>query len=121
MFGFRRLRVKRIVLIISLISGYLFGQQSELKNLKVLPYKTKREVVKYMKSVIAPELGVKCSFCHNMTDYSSDEKDHKKVARQMIAMVQQSNKTMNDLNFHEISCWVCHRGNAHPEHPPKKK
>jgi hypothetical protein len=56
-----------------------------------------------------------------MTDYSSDEKDHKKVARQMIAMVQQSNKTMNDLNFHEISCWVCHRGNEHPEHPPKKK
>ncbi|MBT6782875.1 MAG: photosynthetic reaction center cytochrome c subunit, partial [Candidatus Marinimicrobia bacterium] len=59
--------------------------------------------------------------CHNMNDYSSDEKDNKIVAREMMDMVQQSNKTMNELNFHEISCWVCHRGNKHPEHPPKEK
>ena len=28
---------------------------------------------------------------------------------------------MNNLNFHDISCWVCHRGNEHPDHPPEKK
>ena len=39
----------------------------------------------------------------------------------MMAMTISANKTMNDLNFHEISCCVCHRGNNHPEHPPKKK
>ena len=39
----------------------------------------------------------------------------------MMAMVNTANQTMNELNFHEISCWVCHRGNEHPEHPPKKK
>ena len=49
------------------------------------------------------------------------KKDNKKVGRQMMAMTISANKTMNDLNFHEISCWVCHRGNNHPEHPPKKK
>jgi photosynthetic reaction center cytochrome c subunit len=97
------------------------GQKSQLKNVKVLPFKTKREIVTFMKTIVAPELGVKCNFCHNMNDYSSDEKDNKIVAREMMDMVQQSNKTMNELNFHEISCWVCHRGNKHPEHTPKKK
>jgi len=43
------------------------------------------------------------------------------VARKMMAMVNTANQTMNELNFHEISCWVCHRGNEHPEHPSKKK
>lgn len=108
-------------MLVGILTGFLLAQKSELKNVQVLPYKTKRELVKFMKTVIAPELGVKCNFCHNLTDYSSDEKDNKKVARQMMAMVKQSNKTMKDLNFHEISCWVCHRGNEHPELTPKKK
>ena len=113
--------MKKIIVIFGLLVGFLSAQKSDLKNVKVLPYKTKRELVKFMKSVVAPEVGGKCNFCHNMTDYSSDEKDHKKVARQMMAMVQNANKTMNNLNFHEISCWVCHRGNEHPDHPPEKK
>ena len=113
--------MKKIIVIFGLLVGFLSAQKSDLKNVKVLPYKTKRELVKFMKSVVAPELGVKCNFCHNMTDYSSDEKDHKKVARKMMTMVNTANKTMNELNFHEISCWVCHQGNNHPEHPSKKK
>jgi response regulator RpfG family c-di-GMP phosphodiesterase len=78
----------------------MVGQKRELKNVKVLPFKTKRELVSFMKTVVAPELGVKCNFCHNLTDYSSDEKDHKKVARKMMAMVNTANQTMNELNFH---------------------
>ena len=50
-----------------------------------------------------------------------DEKGHKKVAREMMAMTINANKTMKDLNFHEISCWVCHRGENHPLNPSKKK
>ena len=113
--------MNKIVFTIGFIFAFLVGQQSELKNVKVLPYTKKRDLVKYMKSVVVPELGVKCSFCHNLSDYSSDEKGHKKIAREMMAMTMDANKTMNDLNFHEISCWVCHRGNNHPQHPPKKK
>ena len=113
--------MKKNVFTIGFIFTFLVGQQSELKNVTVLPYTKKRDLVKYMKSVIVPELGVKCSFCHNLSDNSSDEKAHKKVAREMITMTMNANKTMKDLNFHEVSCWVCHRGNSHPEHPPKKK
>ena len=49
----------------------LFGQQSELKNVKLLPFEKKREVVSYMK-IVTKELGVKCSFCHIPNDYTSD-------------------------------------------------
>lgn len=113
--------MKKVVFTMGFIFGFLFGQQSELKNVKVLPYTKKRDLVKYMKSVVASELGVKCNFCHNLSDYSSDEKGHKKVAREMMAMTINANKTMKDLNFHEISCWVCHRGENHPLNSPKKK
>ena len=113
--------MKKVVFTMGFIFGFLFGQQSELKNVKVLPYTKKRDLVKYMKSVVASELGVKCNFCHNLSDYSSDEKGHKKVAREMMAMTINANKTMKDLNFHEISCWVCHGGENHPLNPPKKK
>ena len=97
--------MKKVMIIVLFLTGFMVGQKRELKNVKVLPFKTKRELVSFMKTVVAPELGVKCNFCHNLTDYSSDEKDHKKVARQMMAMVQQSNKTMNDLNFHAYGRW----------------
>jgi len=112
--------MKKIIIIVCIFFSVALGQKSELKNVKVLPFTEKREVVKYMKSVVAKELGVKCSFCHNMTDYASDEKDHKKVAREMMVMTMNANKTMKNLNFHDISCWVCHRGNKHPDHPPNK-
>ena len=88
--------MNKIVFTIGFIFAFLVGQQSELKNVKVLPYTKKRDLVKYMKSVVVPELGVKCSFCHNLSDYSSDEKGHKKIAREMMAMTMDANKTMND-------------------------
>ena len=53
--------MKKIIVIFGLLVGFLSAQKSDLKNVKVLPYKTKRELVKYMKSVVAPELGVKCN------------------------------------------------------------
>ena len=111
--------MKKIIFILFLSLSTGFPQKNELKNLKVLSYTKKSDLVKYMK-VVSKELGVKCSFCHVTSDYSIDKKDNKKVARQMMTMTISANKAMNDLNFHEISCWVCHRGNNHPEHPPKK-
>lgn len=90
--------------------------KSELKNVTALPFTTKKEIVSYMKKVIAPELGVKCKFCHNMRDYSSDEKEPKLVAREMIRMVDGINKnTMKKLGHRDVSCWVCHRGQSTPE------
>ena len=93
--------MKKSTFIFFLFLSTVFSQKNELKNLKVLSYTKKSDVVKYMK-VISKELGVKCSFCHVTKDYSDDKKDQKKVAREMIIMTMNANKTMNTLNFHEI-------------------
>ena len=44
----------------------------------------------------------------NLTKIYSDSKN-KKV-----------NKALNNLNFKEVSCWTCHRGNKIPERSPFK-
>ncbi len=114
--------MKNILIALTLVFGLIGAQtKSQLKNVQVLPFAKKKEIVRYMKTVIAPELGVKCSFCHNLMDYSSDQKDHKIVARAMIKMVKEANKnTMAKLNFSDISCYVCHRGEKYPPTKPKK-
>lgn len=94
--------------------------QSELKNVQVLPFTSKSEIQSFMKKTVASELGVKCNFCHNITDYSSDEKENKIVAREMMKMVKYINSnTLKPLKLHEISCWNCHRGKAELEHREK--
>ncbi len=106
----------KIVSLFIFISILLGGEKSELKNVQVLSFKTKADILKYMKKTIAVELGVKCKFCHNISDYSSDENDHKRVAREMMRMVININtETMKPLEKQEITCWVCHRNQKSPE------
>jgi photosynthetic reaction center cytochrome c subunit len=62
---------------------------------------------------IATSLGQNCTFCHVVPNYEDDSKHTKTVARQMIQMELDINKT----NFHgnvEVTCNTCHRGSAHP-------
>lgn len=69
-----------------------------------------------MKTKVAKSLGVKCNFCHNIKDYSSDEKAYKTVGREMMKMVKDINENvMAPLKFDPISCWTCHRGDEFPE------
>ncbi len=106
-------------MILLLTTALLFaqeGQKSELKNVMVLPYTKKADIIKYMKKTVSPELNVKCNFCHDMRDYSSDENEHKIIAREMMQMVMDINKkTLQPLKLDTITCWVCHRGNTDPE------
>ena len=75
-----------------------------------------------MKS-ISKDLGVKCSFCHNMNDKSLDTK-HKIIAREMMIMqsnlntqffAQMGDSLSQNQNSPQISCWTCHRGSKVPE------
>ena len=100
--------------IVFLMLMVLFGQQSELKNVKLLPFEKKREVVSYMK-IVTKELCVTGSVSNIPNDYASDKKANKIVAREMIAMTMSANKVLNNLNFKEVSCWTCHRGNRIPD------
>ena len=104
-----------IILTINMLIG-------DAGNMQVLSFDSKKELKKYMKS-ISKDLGVKCSFCHDMNDKSLDTK-HKIIARDMIIMQNNLNRQffgqMGDSLSHnqntlQISCWTCHRGSKIPE------
>ena len=103
-----------IILTISILIG-------DAGNMQILSFDSKKELKKYMKS-ISKDLGVKCSFCHNMNDKSIDTK-HKIIAREMIIMQNNLNNqffskqtdSLKKEHATQISCWTCHRGSKVPE------
>ncbi len=114
------------------------------KNLQVLPKDMPRNQVTAMMRTFAMALGVRCEHCHaedpNATavaadapaggrggrgggpqlDYSLDDKETKKVAREMLKMVMDINgkylpTTGREVNeFNRVSCETCHHGLAKP-------
>ncbi len=96
--------------------------QDKPKNLQVLDFESERELKKYMKTV-QKDLGVKCTFCHDLNDKSIDT-EHKLVAREMMKMQKNLNKQyfamigdslLKHENALQISCWTCHRGTKEPQ------
>ena len=96
--------------------------QEKPKNLQVLDFESVRDIKKYMKT-IQKNLGVKCTFCHDINDKSIDT-EHKIIAREMMKMQIELNKGFfaqigDSLLKHEnplqISCWTCHRGSKKPQ------
>ena len=102
--------------------------QEKPKNLQVLDFESVRDIKKYMKT-IQKNLGVKCTFCHDINDKSMDT-EHKIIAREMMKMQIDLNKSFfaqigDSLLKHEntlqISCWTCHRGSKKPQLVRPKK
>ena len=108
----------RFYYILFFIASVLFS--NEFKNLKVLEIDDRNELKKYMKS-ISKDLGVKCSYCHDLDDKSLDT-DTKDITREMIKLTRYLNDLLNVApTEHEkyktlVSCWTCHHGSPNPEH-----
>ena len=110
-----------VLTMLSIVSSLVF-MQDKPKNLQVLDFESERNLKKYMKS-ISKDLGVKCKYCHDLNDKSIDT-DHKNIARKMMRMQMDLNKSFfallgDSLQMHEemtqISCWTCHRGTKEPQ------
>ena len=123
-------QLKRLIGIFTILSFVtsLGIMQEEPKNLQVLDFESVRELKKYMKT-IGKDLGVKCTFCHDLNDKSIDT-DHKLIAREMMIMQQDLNKNYFAMigdsllkleNEMPISCWTCHRGSKNPQLVRPKK
>jgi hypothetical protein len=83
-------------------------------NLQVLPAGTSRaEVEAFMRREVAPGLGVECSFCHVEGDYASDANGHKVIARDMLRMQVELNRSYFDGKG-TVSCYTCHHGEKEP-------
>jgi hypothetical protein len=101
------------------------------KNLKVLPADIPGPQLLATMKFFSQSLGVRCTFCHvgaegqplSSFDFASDAKEHKKTAREMMHLVQQTNEKLvqiTGLPDAKITCFTCHRGSTKPatEVPP---
>lgn len=99
-------------------------------NLQVLPKDTSPQDLMKMMVGFSQALGVHCNFCHEVNEqthqpnFAADTKPDKKIARTMIAMVQDINsKYMTQIDDPDakaedktVTCGTCHRGNQMPAH-----
>ena len=98
-----------------------------LVNVQVLPENlTPIQVIGQMRNYTGA-LGVRCQYCHvgeegrdlATFDFVSDDKRPKRVAREMIRMVQMINGRLDSLpgreaNGLQVTCNTCHRGVTRP-------
>ena len=59
--------------------------QEKPKNLQVLDFESVRNLKKYMKT-IQKNLGVKCTFCHDINDKSIDTEHQKTIRLQEVQL-----------------------------------
>ncbi|MFD2147244.1 c-type cytochrome [Mucilaginibacter antarcticus] len=130
---------KKLLITASLLSGVILlasmtlqqpqGPEPKLMNIKVLPKKLTFKQVDHIMDQWSAALGVRCNFCHvrneetRKTDYASDAKPEKQMARDMYKMTAKLNskyfKGENDslgvAKMLSVNCNTCHRGVAHLE------
>lgn len=110
-------------LVVVLSNRSLYSQDQPApafgKNLKIFTgeraFKTQAELQGYMRG-LTDALGVQCSYCHNMRDFTADEEGlHKNKAREMMTMTFEINeKYFKDHPDEQMSCFACHRGREVP-------
>ncbi|MDP9112671.1 MAG: c-type cytochrome [Acidobacteriota bacterium] len=86
--------------------------EQQYKNIKVLTG-LRADQINITMHGISAELGVECVHCHVWEEWDKDVKPRKEVARRMITMVRDMNKTyFGGANV--VTCYTCHRGNPRP-------
>jgi hypothetical protein len=84
------------------------------KNLQIL---TVEQLHSGIMQKFAAALGGNCLTCHVQGDFSSDENEHKVIARHMITMTKEINAKFPDGKEH-VTCYTCHRGTHEPAMAP---
>lgn len=118
-------RAKYIALITESIKGKeKIAVDSVFPDLKVLGGFPAENLV-FAMNAWSRGLGVSCGHCHNTGNFSSDEKQKKEIAREMVKMgnmISEKLKTINGLSDRPIvNCITCHRGELKPAfHMPGK-
>jgi hypothetical protein len=126
---------KKLMMITCLLAVVVFSALTSMdpdhdhhfSNLKVLPKNIPHEVLHQVMDDWATALGVHCNFCHakgdnGKTDFASDAKPEKNMAREMFEMTARINKKYFQgkkdsvgLVAGDIKCYTCHRGDPHPD------
>lgn len=134
--------LKLLALLLSL-TAFASAQRPQMPdkftNLKVLPKDISKDDLISMMKTFTRSLGIRCDHCHEIneqafekSDFASDKKPEKDVARTMIKMNHEINdefiskvKLEDDPPPKPVNCWTCHRGHVKPETgpppPPERK
>src|SRR5262245_12179660 len=99
--------------------------QPPYKNLQVLSKDITRDQLIANMKLFALSLGVRCTHWHvgiegqplSTFDFAADEKDAKRTARKMLAMVHRINREdfgVTDFKDVKVTCFTCHRGSTEP-------
>jgi hypothetical protein len=88
--------------------------QGPPQNLTVLKKSlSRKQVTELMKKEFGKGLGVKCAFCHDVSDYAADDSDKKEIARKMFRMQEALNK-QHFGGKPKVTCFTCHQGKEQP-------
>src|SRR5271170_2038722 len=95
--------------------------EEEYKNTQALKGVPADQIFPSMQFITA-SLGVECDYCHvregQKMVFDKDDKKTKVTARKMMQMMFAINKE-NFEGHREVTCYSCHRGNAHPVATPE--
>jgi photosynthetic reaction center cytochrome c subunit len=86
--------------------------EEQFKNIQTLKGIPADQLIPTMQFITA-SLGVECDFCHVQGAFEKDDKKPKQAARKMMEMMFSINADNFDRR-REVTCYSCHRGNAHP-------
>jgi len=105
-------------------AGWTWPERSE--NLQQLPADFSAERLRAVMTGFSRALGVRCHHCHageddaplSTFDFASDAKREKQVARQMLAMLGDINRSLAAMERRDppanMWCHTCHAGRAVP-------
>jgi hypothetical protein len=91
------------------------------KNIQTFKGRPAIALLRVMEQAFVANLGVECSYCHVEKQYDSDEKNAKKIAREMWAMraqVQEEARRASGNPKAVVTCYTCHKGKPKPEFAP---
>ncbi len=92
------------------------GGRGGPRNIQVLKDVPQDQILLTMQYISA-SLGVQCNYCHVQGQNDLDDKEPKKIAREMMKMVDRVNATFFDAKP-RVSCASCHNGRATPVRTP---
>lgn len=94
---------------------------SVFKNVKMFQDMPAADFLRMMNDTYGRSLGMGCTGCHVPQKFDSDEKQNKRLAREMQRMTDTINREqlsrMKDIDedFPKATCAMCHRGEGHPQ------
>lgn len=125
--------VTRALPLIVLLTGTSVPARADIfddpKNLDVLPKEISPAVLRDTMRSFATDTGSRCSTCHvgedeqdlRTYDFSLDDKEKKRKAREMMLMVKTINERLDGIFENApderitVNCATCHHGQARPE------